>query len=705
MSEPLFTSCRLVHATAGRARFVYRARAAFKPEQLRLYLSLSLPVARVRINARARSLICYGEAGQFDAEQLGRQIAALEGGQLAEVSRGQAAALPPSAEAASARALPLLRSTFALLFSWALPPMLRAPLSLLAALPALGAGAEHLVRKGITSEVLEAMAIVISIARGDYLAANTTNFLVDLASVTEDTIARRSDTLLQSLLTVDVEKAWVERQGVELEVPVETVGVGDIVIAAAGATIPVDGTIIDGEALVNQVAMTGEALPVSKQRGDPAISGTVVEEGRLRIWAEQVGKATATYRIAEYVQTSMQAKSKMQLDASRLADSLVPVTLGLGGFTYLASRNWRRVAAVFQADYSCALKLATPIAFKSSMYTAGNDGILIKGADALERLAAADTFVFDKTGTLTSGDLEVVGIHSLDPGWSEQAVLSLAASIEEHYFHPIAAAVVRAAQACHECRHFNHSEVQFIVAHGVSAEVAGETVVIGSRHYLEEDEGISFAGQEGFIDTQYRQGNILLYIGHAGRLLGMITLRDALRPETPAALARLRTLGAGELVMLTGDHRERAAEMAGLLGLDRYYAELLPTEKAAIVERLQAGGHKVAFIGDGINDAPSLAAAQVGIAMQKGSDIARVTADIALLKDQLDAVVTSKAIANQAVTLVRNNYNITLGANTAILLGAAVGRLNPVMTSLLHNGTTIGILLNALRGIGVRVRA
>ena len=384
-----------------------------------------------------------------------------------------------------------------------------------------------------------------------------------------------------------------------------------------------------------------------------------------------------------------------------MADRLVPVTLGLAAGSYLFSGQWDRVASVLQADYSCALKLATPVAMKSGMYSAGKSGVLIKDANTLEKLAAVDTVVFDKTGTLTSGDLLVTGVRTLDAGWEESEVLSLAASIEEHYFHPVAQAVVAAARTCDHCHHFHHGEVEFIVAHGVAAEVGGKRVVIGSRHFLEEDEKISFDSGEKVLNAISTGENTLLYIGYDQKLLGVITLQDQLREESAETLARLHELGIKQCIMLTGDHHAKAEELAAKLGIDDFYAELLPQQKAHIVEKLKAKGRTVAFIGDGINDAPALAAADVGIAMQRGADVARISADAVLLKDDLRVLGDLFAISIQTMTRTRTNYRVTVGANSAILGSASLGLLPPVTTSVLHNGTTVAILLNALRKVTV----
>lgn len=571
--------------------------------------------------------------------------------------------------------------------------------------PLLLSGTKTLLTQGLSSKVLEAMAVAVSLARKDYLAANSTNTMLELGEYIEESTIHKSDDLIKELAKPNIEETWieVEKNGKKSQNLVKTASlkIGDIVIASAGETICVDGHVIHGEASINQASMTGEAQPVKKSRGDRVISGTVIEEGKIKIWAEQVGEDTATARIKEYIAHSLNEKSAIGLRASRLADKLVPITLGLAGLSYAISRDFQSVASMLQADYSCALKLATPVAFKTSIAQAGKDGVLIKGAKPIEALAQVDTFVFDKTGTLTYGELEVVHIESFDEAWSNDAILNLTASAEEHYFHPVAEAIVRAAKE-RGFVHMHHEEVDFIIAHGVKTIVNDKEVVIGSRHFLEDDEKIPFKQYQKKIDTFLKRGNSVLYVGYDGKLLGAIGMVDTLRHNAKAALARLKTLGVKELVMLTGDIQTKADVLAKELGIDRVYANMLPTQKASIIKALQGEGKKVAFVGDGINDAPALMSANVGISMQKGADIAKATADIGLLKDDIGAVCEIKELANQTMERIHNNFSATVGINSMILLGATAGVLSPIATAVLHNGTTIGLLLNSIKGLKPR---
>jgi heavy metal translocating P-type ATPase len=685
-----FAELTVVHRLPQRVRFRYRLHRGVVPDARILARAVENlhGVRAARVNLRARALVVELDAAEIRAESLAAALLSLPATVPTTPSGGN-----------DDKALATVAASGALLLATpALPAELRLPATLAASLPLYRAAVHDLFTEGINSHVLEALAVGISTSSRDHVAANTTIFMLALGEYLENSIARRSDDLLKNLLRPDTGLVWVEREGEEIQVEAEKVGVGETVIVGAGATIPVDGTVLAGEALVNEASMTGESVPVRRVRGDAALSGTVVEEGRIRIYAEHVGRKTAAARIADYVECSLTAKSQAQLNASKLADRLVPGVLGLAGAAWLLTGQGRRAAAVLQADYSCALKLATPVAFKSALFAAGESGILVKGADVLERLAEADTFVFDKTGTLTTGRLAVTDSVAFDPQYSANDLIDLAASVEEHYFHPLALAVVEAARR-HRGRHFDHKEVEFIAAHGVASAIEGRRIVVGSRHFVAEDEGVPIsATQQKRIDRLFRAGKTLLYIAYGGRLIGVIALKDRLRESGAATVARLRALGVRRILMLTGDHRERAAELAQQLGLDGVHAELLPEQKAEIVARLKAEGARIAFVGDGINDAPALAGAQVGIAMAHGADIARLSADIALLEDGIERVADAKQIANAALALIDRNFKRTVGLNTAILGAAVLGWLTPAAASALHNGTTIGILLAAFRG-------
>ena len=651
----------------------------------------------------AHSLALEFDAARTSTDQLEAQLRALPAAALlaadgASADAAGAACAHHGAESSGALKAQLVASA-ALLAATRIqaPAALHQSAALAVTAPLYVEGVRELLYEGLNSHVLEALAVAVSTASGDRLAANTTLFLLALGEYMEHSIVRRSDDMLKGLLRPDTGSVWVEREGQEQQIPAAQVRVGDVVVCRAGSAIAVDGTVLRGEASVNEASMTGESVPVRRVRGHRVLSGTVVEEGALRVYAEHVGAGTAAARIADYVHSALQVKSATQLSANRLADRLVPGVLALGAASWLLSGDWRRAAAVLQADYACALKLATPVAFKSGMYAAGKGGLLFEGADALEKLAEVDTFVFDKTGTLTTGRMSVTDALTFSRDFGPEDVIDLAASLEEHYFHPMAVAVVDAARR-RGGRHFEHAEVDFIAAHGVASVVRGQRIVVGSRHFLEDDEGVDIAAHGEVLEPLRAAGKTLLYIGLGGRLVGAIALRDAVRPNAAATVRRLRTLGVRRILMLTGDHKERAAALAAEVGVDEYHAALLPEGKAALLARLKAQGARVAFVGDGVNDAPALASAHVGISMQRGADLARLTSDVALLEDDIARVADARAIARATMRRIRSNFRFTVAANTAILGAAALGLLSAVGSSVLHNGSTIAILLNALRG-------
>ncbi|HPB75889.1 MAG TPA: heavy metal translocating P-type ATPase, partial [Chromatiaceae bacterium] len=410
------------------------------------------------------------------------------------------------------------------------------------------------------------------------------------------------------------------------------------------------------------------------------------------------GEETTTARVSRFVRESLGKRSQTQRLADDLADKRVYITLITGGLAYALTRDLRRLESVLLVDYSCALKLGTPIAFKSGMVAAARHGVLMKGGEAIEHLAAVDTVVFDKTGTLTHSELTVTEVMVLRPdAGDETKLLALVASVEEHASHPVAQAVVEAARK-RDLQHISHGEVDYLVAHGMTAEFEGERVVIGSRHYLEEHQGIHFGAYEARIVALQEEGRILLFVADDRGPLGLIALRDTLRADARATLERLRGLGIERLVLISGDRRAKAEALAAELGLDEVHAEMAPEDKARIVQELRDQGRRVAFVGDGVNDGPALVAADVGIAMPRGADLARATADIVLLDDHLIRLADARETAARTMHLIRTNFNLAVGINTAILAGAMTGWLSPVASALLHNGTTMGILVHALAG-------
>lgn len=696
---------KLIHSTKNRARFKYSCLKDFRVNPMPLRIELdSLPeILNVRINTILNNIIVQYNGDLERIQETIYQIL-LKHIKQCNIQKNEDSYLalrdeiPSSAE--------VVRATTALLVSPFLNSLpLKMGFSLIACFPLLVSGIKETWQNGINSRTLEAMAVAISLYLRDFKTANSTNFMLALGEYIEEITMYKSDDLIKELSKPTGGNAWIEvrdKNGISLkQVSSEELKIGDIVVIGAGETILIDGHIIKGEALVNQISMTGEATPTYKGRGDRVLSGTIVQEGNIRVWAESVGGDTAMARIKNYIEETLVQKSAKELSASKMADSLVPITLGLSIFSYLFTRDLMRAASVLQADYSCALKLTTPVAFKSAISSAGKEGIIIKGAKSLESLQMSEVFIFDKTGTLTKGDLEVLEVYSFSKEWNEDLILNLAASIEEHYFHPVAQAVVKAAKE-KEFVHFHHDEVTFIVAHGVKSEINGKSVVIGSRHFLEDDEGISFVQHQNEIQKILKRGETPLFIGYDSKLLGVILLKDILRENSKRALERLRQSGVKEIIMLTGDTKQKAAQIAKELGINRYYAELLPTQKAEILEQIMQEGKKVAFVGDGINDAPALIKADTGIGMHKGADIAKASADVVLLRDDIEAVAEARELAIACLNKVQRNFKITVGINSLILGLATFGKLSAIQTAFAHNGTTIALLFNAIQKIKVK---
>ncbi len=554
------------------------------------------------------------------------------------------------------------------------------------------------VSRKIEYEVLDALALGVPTARGEFVTANVTRFLLELAGYIEATTVRRSNELLRSLLRRPPSDVWVEGERGELRrVPFAQLKGGERVVVGAGETIPVDGRVIDGQAYVDQSSVTGESLPLPRVPGDQTLAGGVITAGRLAILAERVGEATTTGRIMRYIQEALDRPADIQTVSAALADRRVGITLALAAMVFALTRDWRRLESVFLVDYACAVKLGTPIAIKSAMYRAARQGCLVKSGSAIETLAGVDTVVFDKSRTLTQNVLQVTDICPLDPRIDEEQAAAMIASLGEHTSHPIARAVIRFAQQ-RRLAHVPHEEVSFIVGHGVEALVNGCLIRFGSRHFLEDDEQISFANAQEMVEAFEAEGKSLLYMAADRHPLAVFALRDRLRSETPHTLAQLRELGIERIIMVTGDRRVSAQALASELGIDKVFSEQHPEEKARVVAALKRAGCRVAYVGDGINDGPALIEADVGVSMPRAADIARATADIVLVKDHLAPVATMIDISQTVIGLIHSNFRLAVGVNTAILTGAALGYVSPLMAAALHNGATIFVLVRAVLG-------
>ncbi len=559
-------------------------------------------------------------------------------------------------------------------------------------------GVRCVLSRRLEVEVLDALSIGVSLLRGDFGTAGSVMFLLNLGSLLEEWTRKKSLDDLARSMALNVDKVWVRSQGTEVLVPLTKVRSGDEVVVRSGNMIPLDGTVLEGEAMVNQAALTGEAMPVRKTEGSTLYAGTVVEEGECVFIAKAEGGSNRYDKIVAMIEESEKLKSSTENRALVLADKLVPWCLGATVVTYLLTRNATRAISCLMVDFSCALKLSMPLAVLSAMRECGSYHITVKGGKYLEALSQADTIVFDKTGTLTRATPQVVEVVPFS-GCNEREVLQLAACLEEHFPHSMANAVVRAAKERGISHEEMHSEVEYIVAHGIASRVGGERVVIGSHHFVFEDEKCTIPTAEQQKFDALKPAYSHLYMAASGQLVGVICISDPLRPEAAAVLNGLRALGIRNTVMMTGDSERTAAAIAKQVGVDRFFAEVLPEDKANFVQQAKAEGHTVVMIGDGINDSPALSAADIGIAINSGAAIAREIADVTIKADSLEELVALKAIANSLQKRVRANYRFVLTFNSALIALGALGILQPASSAMLHNLSTIGISLKSMTNL------
>ena len=559
-------------------------------------------------------------------------------------------------------------------------------------------GVRCVLSRRLEVEVLDALSIGVSLLRGDFGTAGSVMFLLNLGSLLEEWTRKKSLDDLARSMALNVDKVWVRSQGTEVLVPLTKVRSGDEVVVRSGNMIPLDGTVLEGEAMVNQAALTGEAMPVRKAEGSTLYAGTVVEEGECVFIAKAEGGSNRYDKIVAMIEESEKLKSSTENRALVLADKLVPWCLGATVVTYLLTRNATRAISCLMVDFSCALKLSMPLAVLSAMRECGSYHITVKGGKYLEALSKADTIVFDKTGTLTRATPQVVEVVPFS-GCNEREVLQLAACLEEHFPHSMANAVVRAAKEHGISHEEMHSEVEYIVAHGIASRVGGQRVVIGSHHFVFEDEKCTIPTAEQQKFDALKPAYSHLYMAASGQLVGVICISDPLRPEAAAVLNGLRALGIRNTVMMTGDSERTAAAIAKQVGVDRFFAEVLPEDKANFVQQAKAEGHTVVMIGDGINDSPALSAADIGIAINSGAAIAREIADVTIKADSLEELVALKAIANSLQKRVHANYRFVLTFNSALIALGALGILQPASSAMLHNLSTIGISLKSMTNL------
>lgn len=581
-----------------------------------------------------------------------------------------------------------------------LPLPIRIALTIGRSVKYIGIGLKCLLQRKIEVPVLDATAITVSLITKDFSTASSIMFLLGIGELLEEWTHKKSVDDLARSMSLNVSKVWLRTpENQEILVESSKIEKGDKVVVHMGNVIPFDGEVLDGDAMVNQASLTGESVPVQRTVGNTVFAGTVVEEGEITIRVKEVEGNNRFDQIVTMIEESEKLKSELEGKAEHYADKLVPWTLGATGLTYLLTRNVTKAMSILMVDFCCALKLAMPISVLSAIREASLYNVTVKGGKFLEAVAEADTIVFDKTGTLTKAHPTVVDVVNFNDEYSSDDMLRVAACLEEHFPHSMAKAVVDAASKRELSHEEMHTKVEYIVAHGIATSINGKRTVIGSYHFVFEDEKcVVPEGKKPLFESlplYYSH----LYLAIEGKLSAVICIEDPLRDEAAAVVTSLKKAGISKVVMMTGDSERTASVIAKKVGVDEYYAEVLPEDKAAFVEKEKAKGRKVIMIGDGINDSPALSAANVGIAISDGAEIAREIADITVGSDDLYQIVTLKYISNALMKRIKSNYRKIVGFNSGLIALGVAGVLPPTTTALLHNGSTILISVNSMKNL------
>ena len=684
--------CTILHESPGRLRVHLQcpAMTLHQADVLEYYLRAVDGVSDVKVYDRTRDAVILYASGR------GGVIAALASFSF---PKAEALALVPehtpralNREFEDKLALTVMRRCVSKLF---LPVPVTTVLAVIRSVRYIKEGLKALWHGKLSVAVLDATAVTVSILRGDFSTAGSVMFMLRLGEILEEWTHKKSVADLAGAMSLNVDKVWLRVNDTEVLVPVSDVQEGDCVVVRTGSMIPLDGKVVSGEAMVNQSSMTGESMPVPKRPGSPVYAGTVAEEGECVICVEKRSGGGRYDRIVRMIEESEKLKSTAEDKAARLADRLVPYTLGGTALTYLLTRNITKTLAVLMVDFSCALKLAIPIAVLSAMRESSGHHISVKGGRFLESVAKADTIVFDKTGTLTYAAPTVAQVVPFG-GHSEPEMLRLAACLEEHYPHSMANAVVEEARKRGLSHEEYHSQVQYVVAHGISSMVEGKKVLIGSAHFVFEDEGCRIPAGEEASFAALPDAYSHLYLCIAGELAAVICIHDPLRREAQAAVAALHRCGFTNVVMMTGDNRRTAEAVARQVGVDAVYAEVLPEDKAAFIRQEKAKGHTVIMVGDGVNDSPALSEADAGIAISTGAAIAREIADITIASEDLFELVTLRQLSEALMRRIHRNYRFIVGFNFSLIVLGVAGILPPTTSALLHNMSTLGISLKSM---------
>ena len=556
-------------------------------------------------------------------------------------------------------------------------------------------GLDSLFDMKMKVELLDAASIGISVARGNLGTASSVMFLLSLSELLEDYTKERARLALTEQLSLNISRVWLANDEPEVQVPFDEIKVGDRVKVYAGNVIPFDGTVVSGEGMVNQSTMTGESEPVHKKSGDSVFAGTAIEAGSITINVRSLSEDSRLAKIISLINDNEQAKALTQSKAERIADSIVPYSFLGFGLIYGLTGNITKALSVLMVDFSCALKLATPVSVISAMREAAQNGAAVKGGKYLESFAQADTLVFDKTGTLTNACPKVKEVVAFGD-FEESYVLSTAACLEEHFPHSVAAAVVKKAEEEGLTHEEQHAEVEYLVAHGIVTHYFGKRAVIGSAHFIFEDEGVPLSDENKMIIDEKSEGLSAIFLGIGGELAGMLTIEDPIREEAYDVLQRLRALGIKRICMLTGDAEPSAKRVAQQLGLDMYLSQVLPEHKSEYVSALKSNGHKVIMVGDGINDTPALTEADVSVAMSDGSDLAREASDITLSGDSLEGLIMLRRLSLALMDRINYNFRFIALFNASLIGLGAAGILQPSVSAVLHNGSTMAIAAKSM---------
>lgn len=580
-------------------------------------------------------------------------------------------------------------------FKMFLPSCFRVPITIFRSLKYIKKALKSLLDCKVNVDVLDGASITACLLQRNFKTAGTVMFLLSVSGLLEDYTHARTKAVLTDSLAIKTDKVWLVTDDGDVLIPIDDLSVGDNIRVQTGKIIPIDGTVVSGDANVNESSMTGEPLPAHKQEGDSVFAGTVVEEGSLVIRVRELASNTKISKIIDLINDSENLKAGVQSHAERLADRIVPFSF-LGFFAVLAfTRNITKAVSLLMVDYSCAIKLSTPIAVISAIKEAADNKITIKGGKYLEAFANADTIVFDKTGTLTNAEPTLEKVISFSE-YSEDDILRIAACLEEHFPHSVANAVVIAAAQRGLSHIEEHTQVNYIVAHGISTTLHGKRAVIGSKHFVVEDENVEITQEQQEKINEKSGACSVLYLAVGGELIGVLCISDPPRKEAKKAIELLKSHGIKNVVMLTGDSFKAAKATAEMLGITEYKYQVLPEQKHGYVERLKSDGNKVIMVGDGINDTPALAAADVSVAMSDASDIARETADITITNSDITELVRIRILSELLMRRINKNYRFIIGFNSALMLSGLIGIITPSLSALLHNASTMLICAKSM---------